>query len=219
MFFIWLASNLFFYTSIDPINSHPISFFISTLIIYFWLTKKTNRFILGFLVGVLGLIRTQDLSFIILFLNLKSLLGLSIGFLPQVLIQKKLFGVYENAYFLAGETFYWFKPALFSVLFSPGGNGLLFYSPILIFSLIGLWLLGKKRLGLLVLVEYYLISSWHIWWAGQSYGNRFFVCLMPIFVLGLGAFLKRYRSKVWLGVFTGLIGLNFYMMFRYLCLN
>ena len=97
--------------------------------------------------------------------------------------------------FVSGYTplrnWHWTHPQLWNVLFS-SDHGLFSWTPILIPAVLGLLLfLGRQReLGAYLLVValafYYLIAS-HVWWDGvSSFGNRFFISLTPIFVLGLG---------------------------------
>ena len=86
----------------------------------------------------------------------------------------------------------WTSPALGSVLFS-SNHGLLSWTPIVLLALLGLLPLRRldkdlaAYLALACLVFYYLIAS-HLFWHGMSsFGNRFFITLTPVFVLGLTA--------------------------------
>jgi hypothetical protein len=60
-------------------------------------------------------------------------------------------------------------------------------------------LLGTASL-LTYLVFYYFIASYPDWDGIASFGNRFFVSLTPIFILGLAALLSSFSS--WLGKTT-----------------
>jgi len=66
-FSIWLATNLFFYTAVDPINSHAVSFFVASVVACLALGKNLGQSgklgILRVAIGVLGMIRPQDLIF------------------------------------------------------------------------------------------------------------------------------------------------------------
>jgi hypothetical protein len=235
---VFLSTNLFFYLAVDPINSHPPTFLISSLLIYFLTKIKKNTagkiyFLFGLLVGILALIRTQELiyglviSLWILFnYNFKSLFffitGLLFGFMPQLIVNFLFFGTLRSPYFLFGERFYWLKPKIISALISPN-NGLFYSSPILIFSVLG-WLISLKKNWLskfsflLFLAELYLVSCWSSGWAGVAFGGRMFISLMPIFAFGLGQILvflkdKRYNLNL---LFIFLIALNFYSMIKFL---
>jgi len=236
IFSIWLATNLFFYTAVDPINSHAVSFFVASLLVYLVFGKKLGRVeVLGILVGVLGMIRAQDLIFalpigiyllkkktnFINFINFISFIIL--GFLPQVLVWKYLYGEITNPYLTGGEKFYWLNPQILNVLFSQK-NGLFYYSPILILGLLGmLGRLGEwwaKAGVFLFLLQTYVVGSWYAWWGGQAYGGRMFISLMPFFILGAGAFWEKIKSwgiKIIISIIF--ITLNFYSMINFLLIN
>jgi len=75
---------------------------------------------------------------------------------------------------------------------------LLVWTPILLFAIAGLILFRwrEPRIGapfLAALVAFYLFIACYPDWAGiSSYGNRFFVSLTALFILGLGVFLERF---------------------------
>ena len=104
-------------------------------------------------------------------------------------------GPFETGY-LSIRNFLWGSPALFDVLFS-SDHGLLAWTPILFLSFVGLVLFAvrSRQPGLAFLVAalaYYLFFAVYPDWDGiSSYGNRFFVSLTPLFVLGLAVTLER----------------------------
>jgi hypothetical protein len=229
---IWLGSNLFFYTVLDPVNSHALSFFVASLMVYCLLRGKTPY--LGLLVGISGTIRAQDLIFClpIAFILRKPrtvfnfLLGVIIGFLPQLLVWKIISGQINSPYLMGGEKFNLLKPQIFNVLFSRS-NGLFYYSPVLLFGLLGLFvtLRVSRRAGLLGIILFvlqtYIISSWHDWSGGQAYGGRMFISLIPFFILGLAGGLKKLpRIKIITGIIIiCFICLNFCSMVKFLIIN
>lgn len=86
----------------------------------------------------------------------------------------------------------WSSPVLFKVLFS-SDHGMFSWTPVLLLSVIGLvflvrrdFLLGMGSL-LTFLAYWYFIASYPDWDGISSFGNRFFVSLSPIFLLGLTA--------------------------------
>ena len=99
-------------------------------------------------------------------------------------------------------TWNWTSPVLLKVLFS-SDHGMFSWTPVLIFAVVGLPFLIKRDalLGtgslLTFLAFYYLIASYPDWDGISSFGNRFFVSLTPIFILGLAALLSSFSS--WLG--------------------
>jgi len=99
-------------------------------------------------------------------------------------------------------TWYWTSPALFNVLFS-ADHGMFSWTPVLVLAVAGFPFLIKRNslLGigsvLTFLAYYYFIASYPDWDGLSSYGNRFFVSLTPIFMLGLSALFSAFSS--WLG--------------------
>ena len=96
----------------------------------------------------------------------------------------------------------WNSPAFLQVLFS-ADHGLFSWTPILSLAIIGLFFLVKKNslLGagaiLTFLAYYFFISSYPDWDGMSSFGNRFFISLTPIYVLGLAALLSSFSR--WVG--------------------
>jgi hypothetical protein len=96
----------------------------------------------------------------------------------------------------------WTSPRLLSVLFS-SDHGLWSWTPILLLAVIGLVFLIKRNalLGtgsiLTFLAFYYFIASYPDWDGLSSYGNRFFLSLTPVFILGLAALLSAFSK--WMG--------------------
>jgi hypothetical protein len=91
----------------------------------------------------------------------------------------------------------WTSPAVFSVLFS-ANHGVLSWTPVLIPAFAGLYWFrqrgGMLGNGLIVaaLAYVYFIASYPTWDGTSSFGNRFFISLTPIFVIGLAATLDRF---------------------------
>ncbi len=107
--------------------------------------------------------------------------------------------IYGNAFesgYIPLRDWLWRSPVLFSVLFS-SNHGLIAWTPILLLSIIGLFLFWRRepRVGgplLAAFLAFYLFIAFYPDWAGiSSYGNRFFVSLTALFVIGLAVFLDR----------------------------
>lgn len=235
-FTIWLASNLFFYTVLDPVNSHPISFFLSSLTVYLSVKIKTQKSIksillLGIASGLLVTVRNQDVIFLLpLFFLLKNwrqrlswLFITCLSFLPQLLIWHYLYGVWQNPYLATGEKFFWLNPKILPVLFGTA-NGLFYYSPILLAALAGFYYLYRKNHFLAVsaimifISETYIIACWHAFEGGQAYGGRFFISLMPYFIFGLAALVNRFvkRYKILMTASLVYTMINFISIIRFL---
>ena len=124
--------------------------------------------------------------------------------LPTLITRYIIYGnAFESGY-VPLKLWLWFSPAFFAVLFS-SDHGLLFWTPVLALSIAGLFIFwrSQRRVGtpfLAAFLAFYLFISCYPDWAGiSSYGNRFFVSLTPLFILGLAVFLDRaaqlFRSR------------------------
>jgi len=107
--------------------------------------------------------------------------------------------IYGNAFesgYIPLRAWLWRSPVLLSVFFS-SNHGLLAWTPILLLSIIGLFLFWRRepRVGgpfLSAFLAFYLFIACYPDWAGiSSYGNRFFVSLTALFIVGLAVFLDR----------------------------
>ena len=104
-------------------------------------------------------------------------------------------GPFESDY-VSIRDYLWSSPMFFSVLFS-SQHGLIAWTPLLALAIAGLFLFAfhEPRTGVplcCALVAFYVFISFYPDWAGiSSYGNRFFISLTAIFILGLGYFLER----------------------------
>jgi hypothetical protein len=84
----------------------------------------------------------------------------------------------------------WSSPAFGPVLFSPD-HGLFVFSPILLLAVAGLFCLCRLQvvLGTIcvsIVVAFYCIIAFYPWWSGVfGLGNRYFLSLTPLFILGL----------------------------------
>lgn len=85
--------------------------------------------------------------------------------------------------------------ALAGNLISPS-RGLFIFCPLVVLSIVGLYLLWRRReldgfwiaLGVIPILHWIVISAFKHWWGGDSFGPRFFTDIFPIFtVLALPA--------------------------------
>jgi len=90
----------------------------------------------------------------------------------------------------------WRSPYFLAVLFS-AEHGLFSWTPVLLLATVGLFLFkwSEPRLGTPLIsaaLAFYVFIACYPDWAGiSSFGNRFFVSLTPLFVLGLSVLLAR----------------------------
>jgi hypothetical protein len=121
---------------------------------------------------------------------------LLICMLPTLITRYIIYGSPFESGYIPLRDWNWFSPNFLPVLFSPN-HGLLAWTPILFFSIVGLFIFWRwqRRAGtpfLAAFLAFYLFISCYPDWAGiSSYGNRFFVSLTPLFILGLAVFFDR----------------------------
>jgi len=201
---IGLSTNLLFYGSVDPVNSHPLSFFSVTLFLVLLLQNPIRWFTLGLVYGLIGIIRPQDMI-VGLFLIprlfhffpsarwwhnfFRFFVGFLIALTPQLIVWNQLYGVWWISPYLNGqEGFSFLHPHILEVLFSPI-YGLFTYTPLVFLSFYA-FILPWKRLsqykmiaGLVIFFQIYIISCWSTWSQGASYGNRMFIGTLPVITL------------------------------------
>ena len=112
-------------------------------------------------------------------------------FVPTLVSKKIIYGSYLN--FGYRERWFWRSPAFFRASFS-ADHGLFSWTPILILAVMGLFILRRRERMLawyliaLFAAYLYAIGCYQNWDGLSSFGNRFFVSLTSIFVIGLAAF-------------------------------
>jgi hypothetical protein len=122
--------------------------------------------------------------------------------LPTLITRQIIYGRPFETGYPSITTWNWTSPGLLKVLFS-SDHGLFSWTPVLLLSIAGLPFLFRRDalLGagslMTFLAFYYFIASYPDWDGLSSFGNRFFVSLTPIFILGLAALLNSFSS--WLG--------------------
>jgi hypothetical protein len=212
---LWLATPVIYYMTLAAAFAHACSLFAVALLLSLWLHWREDltpgrAALLGAAGGLAGLVREQDLFFLLLpaaDLALRALarrrlwqelLRLSLmtaaavaAFTPQLLVYKTLNGVFGPSSVVERKMHRWASPHFFEVLFNPG-HGLFVWSPIVLVAVLGLVVLCLRRRqtvpALLLfgfLVQVWIngaIESWHM--AG-AFGARRFVSSTFVFGWGL----------------------------------
>jgi hypothetical protein len=124
---------------------------------------------------------------------------LFVAVLPTLITRYIIYGnAFESGY-VPLRDWLWFSPAFLQVLFS-SDHGLLTWTPVLLFSVLGLLLCWWRVPGVgpsllsAFLAFYVFIACYPDWDGISSYGNRFFVSLTALFILGLAVFLECFAS-------------------------
>ena len=151
-----------------------------------------------------------------------------VALLPTLISRQIIFGGPTRTGYASVRDWMWNSPAFWNVLFS-SDHGMLSWTPILILALAGLALfrLVDQRFAThlcTVFVAFFILISLHADWDGlSSYGNRFFVSLTPIFVLGLAACFdwlgrawQEHRAAIFASIVTAvLIAWNLGLIFQW----
>jgi hypothetical protein len=136
--------------------------------------------------------------------------------LPTFLSRWIVYGGPFKTGYLSIRDFLWNSPVFLDVLFS-SNHGLLSWTPLAAFAILGLLLFAIRlpKIGVpffSAFVAFYLFISYYPDWAGiSSYGNRFFISVTPLFILGLAYLLERIaarfeRPSAALAVSVGVLG-------------
>jgi hypothetical protein len=132
------------------------------------------------------------------------------GLLPTFVTRWIIYGNPFASGYIPLRAWNWTSPVFAKVLFS-SDHGLFSWTPILILASLGLIPLVRRHreLGIMfsicVLTFYFVVASYPDWDGISSFGNRFFVSLTPIFIVGLAALLAAFEKvcrstqAAWLG--------------------
>lgn len=197
------ATNLLFYGSIDVVNSHALSFFAAVVFLTLLMQKYKSWFAIGAALGLLGLMRIQDLIYGILllpFITKKNIILIIAGFLlifsPQFLAWQLTSGKFwVNPYFLH-EGFNFTSPHIVGALFGLQ-NGLFLWTPMTLLGAVGLLQSRRFAMILVFLLELYVVASWSTWWQGASYSGRMFVSTLPILSFGIASIFSLFTRYKW----------------------
>jgi hypothetical protein len=226
---IWWGSSLPVYMYFNPSWSHAHSAFVVALFFWYWLRTMNGRtagqwILLGAIGGLMSnvyyanimlltivaieavavlrdAIRAGKTSAIPGLLGNYMLFGVTllICFLPTLISKQVVYGSPFKTGYVPIDLWSWKSPYFLQVLFS-ANHGLFSWTPLLLISVIGVYLFWRKapRIGGLVLCAmlafYYFIASYPDWAGISSFGNRFFVSLTVFFVIGLAVLLEKAAS-------------------------
>lgn len=221
VFLIFIGTNLFWFMVKQVGMSHVPIFFLVALLL--WLTIRlheqpvTKYFIaIGFVLGLITLIRPTDIMFAIVpllydvyssetlrkkitFIRthfsmiLLLMLVFCIPIIPQLLYWKWLAGSYVY-YSYGQQTFNWGHPRILSGLFYCN-NGWLAYSPLMVFSLLGMLLYRGIRpwawvMWIIFPLYVYVIYSWYCYNYINGLGSRPMIHLYPLLALSFATFIR-----------------------------
>lgn len=226
---IGLGTNLTAYASQSAPMSHVYSFCLFAAFIYYtikWHEFQTlkNTLIIGFLIGIISLIRPSNIIIMLFFalynitslydfkerillfkktfpLLLLMLFAFFIVWVPQLIYWKISSGSYFY-YSYPDERFFFNDPKIMKGLFG-FRKGWLIYTPMMAFALAGIFALKgtskKIRLPIVLffIVNIYITFSWWCWWYGGSFGQRGLIESYALLAIPFASFVKYVSEKRW----------------------
>lgn len=226
---IGLGTNLTAYASQSAPMSHVYSFCLFAAFIYYtikWHEFQTlkNTLIIGFLIGLISLIRPSNIIIMLFFvlynitslydfkerillfkktfpLLLLMLFAFFIVWVPQLIYWKISSGSYFY-YSYPDERFFFNDPKIMKGLFG-FRKGWLIYTPMMAFALAGVFALKgtlkKIRLPIVLffIVNIYITFSWWCWWYGGSFGQRGLIESYALLAIPFASFVKYVSEKRW----------------------
>ena len=222
---VFMGTNLFFYTYGISAMPHSYLFFLYSVFIFCslnWILEHKTKYlyVLAFIAGLITLIRPTDIL-IVLFVPLfrinsikefidrlkfivskplAVIFSIFLFMLPlifQMLFWKKYTGHYIVDMY-SSERFFFNDPQIANLLFSYR-KGWLLYTPLMIFSIIGLVLAKFRFKEMLVfllvffITNVYLLSCWWDWGYGGSFGCRAIIQSYAVLIFPFAVFI----SFVW----------------------
>ena len=116
--------------------------------------------------------------------------------LPTLVTRYIIYGNPFESGYISIRNWAWGSPYFLSVLFS-SNHGLFVWTPVTLLAVVGLFIFWRRepRVGaafLAATLAFYVFIACYPDWAGiSSYGNRFFVSLSGLFIVGLSVLLQR----------------------------
>ena len=198
---IALGTNLYYFSVYNSGMSHAPLFALYCFLIYFsdrFYVKpsKMAAIMIGLAAGLITMIRPVEIICLLIpllwsFEGLRSRLqqlwtlrtflfiaaiAFAIGVFPQLFYWKITTG--DWLYYSYGEEgFNFLKPKIRRGLFGYM-NGWFVYTPLMLLVIPGLWIMYKKKLGMLLpivlfmAIHIYVVYSWHNWYYINSFGSR-----------------------------------------------
>jgi len=251
---IALGTNYYYYTTSEGPMSHIYNFFLISLFVWQvikWLEgfHWKNAIWVGLSFGLIVLIRPINAIVILipLFYGVRSFAEFVLRIKDvfshyyQVLLMLTLIGLvifpqlwywHMNTgdwiyYSYNDEGFFFNDPRILEGLFS-FRKGWLIYAPVMLFSIIGLFLLwirskaSKFKIAILLyfIAHIYIIYSWWCWWYGGSFGSRPMIDATAILSIPLAAFIAtsfNWKFTSWVSriLIIGFVGLNLFQSMQY----
>ncbi len=212
---LWLASPVLYYMTIGPGFAHANSLFSVGLVLWLWFRAREQRTLaawalVGAAGGLAGLVREQDLFFLIvpafdlawetlasrsvsdgLRRGLALGAGAAVAFAAQLFVYRGVNGGWGPSRLVARKMS-WSSPHFGEVLVDPG-HGLFLWTPLLALAVCGLVVAVRQAprvtlaLALGLLLQVWINGSVESWSQAGAFGARRFLSGTPVFAWGLAA--------------------------------
>jgi hypothetical protein len=150
--------------------------------------------------------------------------GVAVAYVPQLLAYNALNGYPGPASHVARKM-YWYAPHGLQVLLSPD-HGFFFWTPLAILGIAGLIVLATRRTSddasrvgvaslVMVATQVYVAGSVASWTVAGAFGQRRFVCLTVVLVIGLATIASFARVKYIAAIAAICIWWNIALMFQF----
>lgn len=251
---VFIGTNYFFYQSYEATMSHVYSFFLFVTFLRLYLGWRLHSswkqaIAIGLVSGGIVLIRPTNILLVCLvpllwnvstfktFLNniqyllkqwkhlLLMILCVFFVWTPQFIYWKETAGSWLH-YSYNNESFFWLDPKFIEGILS-FKKGWLIYTPIMLFSIVGIFIPFKKirvkwLVSVALLVNCYIIFSWWCWWYGGSFGMRpmieWYALLAFPFAISIEYIMNLQKAilrKIFVSVVVFFILLNVFQIFQY----
>jgi len=220
---VLFSTSVFVTAAVQPGMNHTVDVFINTLFIYLLIENEEALPVKSFWLGVLYVITMLIRYFnfvliipvVIYYLNKRDFRKISFfiaGTISVAWIMPLIFYIYNGAMFSAFAgvktleqdillSTCLYPKYFFKVLVHPV-HGLFVWSPVLIFSAVGLLIMSKDKrhwgymFGGLWCLYVMMNGLTPHWGGGWSFSIRYLSCLFPVYIIGIAAMLERYGNKV-----------------------
>ena len=218
---VWLGTPLLFYMYVAPPFSHACSAFAVALFVTMWLRVRgewtpAGLFALGVTAALMAMVREQDAFFVAgpavdfvialaarratVAAGLAGVAGGAGAYVPQAIAYLRLNG-HLGPDASVEHKMSWSAPHAIQVLASPE-HGYFIWTPIAAIAILGLILMASRpdlrRVALCMLLmvafQVYIGGSVESWTVAGGFGQRRFVALSVLLVIGLSALAARVGS-------------------------
>jgi hypothetical protein len=215
---VWFGTPLLFYMYVAPPFSHACSAFAVALFVAVWLRVRERwtpwgAVALGACAALMAMVREQDAFFVagpaVDFLiawtegragprsALAGIAGGLAAYSPQAVAYLRLNG-HVGPHASVEHKMSWSAPHALQVLFSPE-HGFMLWTPLAALAIAGLVVLAsssdRRRVGacmlLMVALQVYIGGSVESWTVAGAFGQRRFVALTALLIVGLAAAASR----------------------------